>query len=83
MACLIYVATQSHDKDILWVLIVVADRLIYMIMVVKISLQIPETRTEIVLKSHWNATENKLSDLFSVVDTKKLLVSFLRGIIPA
>ena len=40
-ACLIYVATQSHDKDILWVLVVIGDRLLYMILVIKISLITP------------------------------------------
>lgn len=40
-ACLIYITTQSHDKDILWILVIIGDRLLYMILVIKISLITP------------------------------------------
>lgn len=40
-ACLVYISTQSQDAHILWVLVVIGDRLLYMVMVIKISLITP------------------------------------------
>lgn len=44
-ACLIFMAVHSDSQNIMWVLVIVADRLIYAFLVVKISLSTPETRT--------------------------------------
>lgn len=55
VACLIYMAVNSHSQELIWILVIVIDRFLYAFMVVKISLETPETRTEIVLKSHWNS----------------------------
>lgn len=44
-ACLIYMAAHSEHQDIFWVLVIIADRLLYMLLVMKISLETPETKT--------------------------------------
>lgn len=44
-ACLIYMAAHSERKDIWWIFVIIADRLLYMFLVMKISLETPETRT--------------------------------------
>lgn len=61
VSCLIYIAVHSHDEYIKWILAIICDRIIYMILVVKISLQTPETKTQIILKSHWNSKQTEMN----------------------
>lgn len=58
VAILIDIAITSKGEHILWLIVVIGDRVIYFILVVKISLKSAETRTEITLKSHWNSKES-------------------------
>jgi hypothetical protein len=60
-ACLVYMAVHSNSQNITWVLVIIVDRVIYAFLVVKISLSTPETKTEVVLKSHWNSKESSIS----------------------
>lgn len=45
LASIIYISTQATDANVYWFLVIVVNRLIYIILVIKISLRIPETRT--------------------------------------
>ena len=83
LACLLYIGIKSNARHMMWLIVVIGDRIIYLILVMKISLKTPETKTEISLKRYWNAKDSEISELFEVVNMRKLLISFLRGIIPA
>ena len=65
-----------------WIIVVILSRVLYFILVVKISLKTPESKTEIVLKRHWNSKESDVNEIFEVIDSRKLFTSILRGIIP-
>ena len=54
LSSLIYIAIES-TAHLDWIIVVVLSRVLYFIMVVKISLKTPECKTEKVLKSHWNS----------------------------
>jgi hypothetical protein len=66
-----------------WLIPVVLARVMFFILVLKISLKEPATKTEIVLKTHWNSIASNTKEYFEVTSFKKLLTSILRGLIPA
>lgn len=55
----------------------------FFILVIKISLNDPTTRTQVALKTHWNSIESNTKEYFEVMSFKKLGISILRGMIPA
>ena len=84
LACLLYIGVKSDARHMMWLPVVIGDRILFIILVVKVSLKIPETRTEVNLKKHWNAkSSSDFSDLFEVIDLKKLAKSVILGLVPA
>lgn len=55
----------------------------FFILVIKISLNDPTTKTQVTLKTHWNSIESNTKEYFEVMSFKKLGISILRGMIPA
>ena len=53
IASLIYVFVENtHNWG--WIVDVVLVRLVFVLIVIKISVKVPETRTELILKKNWN-----------------------------
>ncbi len=56
-----YISTVKSGTDhFWWLLLVILTRLAYLIVVVKVSLKIPTTKTEVVLKKSWNSIANEM-----------------------
>jgi hypothetical protein len=55
LGCLLYVVVESHAHQWKWIIVVMVSRFLYFVLVVKVSLKTAETRTETVLKTHWNS----------------------------
>ena len=54
LACLIYVYANDYTRWG-WIIVVFGARIFYLILVMKISLMTAETKTEVILKTHWNS----------------------------
>jgi hypothetical protein len=81
ISCLIYVMVKAPTMWE-WIFVIIAIRLIYFLLVVRISIKTAESKTEIILKTHWNSREADVHEMFEEIDFNKLMVSFLRGLIP-
>lgn len=79
--CCVYISTNSVHIE--WLIPFALVRLMFFILVIKISLNDPATKTQIVLKTHWNSIESGTKEYFEVTNFKKLWTSILRGILPA
>lgn len=53
ICCCIYISTNSVHIE--WLIPFILVRVVFFILVLKISLNDPTTKTEIVLKTHWNS----------------------------
>lgn len=81
IVCLIYVMIATNEQYWEWILILVFTYLLYSICIIKISIKIPETKGEYLLKQSFNSLEDNL-EYFQVIDSKRLGRSILRGITP-
>jgi hypothetical protein len=79
--CCLYISYNSVHIE--WLIPFVLVRLMFFILVLKISLNDPATKTQIVLKTHWNSIASNTKEYFEVTSFKKLMTSILRGLIPA
>ena len=79
--CCLYISYNSVHIE--WLIPFILIRLMFFILVIKISLNDPATKTQIVLKTHWNSIESNTKEYFEVTSFKKLGTSILRGLIPA
>ena len=76
----LYIFYDPFDWD--YVFVIFLCRLVFLVLVLKVSLKDPETPTEILLRTHWSSKTNSLFIMFEVLDSRKLLISILRGICP-
>ena len=66
-----------------YTLVFLIPRILFVIIVLKVSLKQPESPTEILLRTHWSSKTNSLFIMFEVIDSGKLAISLLRGCCPA
>ena len=59
LGCLIFVVIKSPSLWE-WILVILFVRIIYCIEVISVSLKTAETKTEIILKTHWNSKESDI-----------------------
>lgn len=80
---LVYVYIFYDPIDWEYVFVVLIARILFVIIVVKVSLQDPDSPTHILLRTHWSSKTNSLFIMFEQIDARKLAISILRGVCPA
>jgi hypothetical protein len=80
LACCIFISANSEHLE--WLIPFILARVIFLFLVIKISITVAETRTQVTLKTHWNSMTFDGHEYFEVLSIKKLMFSILRGFVP-